>query len=126
MNNDVHKQTAYILKDKHDQLFVCQHAPSMTYAGRRDSDQVTCMVGMFIDDISHDLELGPVKCHYNHVTHSGIDTVKNIECTIVAKETFDWDMSKPMGDRKLNSVKSEDYDTVIQDYNKQKIRTVKL
>lgn len=65
----------------------------MSYAGRKDSDQYALMQGLFIDELSHDLWLGEVKCHRNIGASWGIHTQDNLTCKIVAKKTFVWDMS---------------------------------
>ena len=98
-----HKQTVYLVQDEKGKLTVVQYAPTMSYAGQKDSDQYACMQGLFIDEPSHDLWLGDVKCHRNQGASWGINTVKDLTCKIVAKKTFVWDMSKPMGQRETEA-----------------------
>jgi hypothetical protein len=98
-----HKQTVYLVQDETGKLTVLQYAPTMSYAGQKDSDQYACMQGLFIDELSHDLWLGDVKCHRNQGASWGINTVKDLTCKIVAKKTFVWDMSKPIGQRETET-----------------------
>ncbi len=95
----IHKQTVYIIQDEKGELNIFQYAPTMNYAGQKDSDQYSLMQGLFIDEPSHDLWMGEVKCHRNYGTSSGINTVHNLTCTIISKRSFVWDMAKPMGQR---------------------------
>lgn len=78
--NTAHKQTIYILADESGRLTIAQYAPTMSYAGRRDSDQCALMQGIFIDAISHDLSLGPVGCHRCTAASWGITTQKGLTC----------------------------------------------
>ncbi len=110
---NLHKQSVYIVLDDSGKYHVIQHAPTMNYAGRKDSDQYSLMLGLFIDDISHDLWLGDVNCHLNVHSSSGIQTNKNIKATIVAKKQFTWDMNKPIGERESNSKVTKNFDTLI-------------
>lgn len=109
-----HKQTVYIVQDNSGKLHIVQYAPSMSYSGRRDSDQYALMQGLFIDEISHDLWLGEVVCHLNVHTPSGIQTQINITCKIVAKESFLWDMSAPMGSRKSEVKSTSNYIALVK------------
>ena len=104
-----HKQTVYLVQDEKGKLTVCQYAPTMSYAGQRDSDQYACMLGIFIDEPSHDLWLGDVKCHRNQGASWGINTVKNLTCKIIAKKTFVWDMSKPVIQRETKAKATKNF-----------------
>lgn len=114
-----HKQTVYLIQDEKGKLTVVQYAPTMNYAGRRDSDQYALMQGLFIDNISHDLWLNSVSCHRNIGTHSGIHTIKNLTCKIVAKKSFLWDMSASIGKRELEPKKTSNFDATLKEYHKQ-------
>jgi len=108
-----HKQTVYLVQDEKGKLTVVQFAPTMNYSGRKDSDQYALMQGLFIDELSHDLWLGEVKCHRNQAASWGIHTVKDLTCKIVAKKTFVWDMSKPMGQRESEVKATSNFNELI-------------
>lgn len=115
-----HRQTAYLITDESGKLHIFQYAPTMNYAGRRDSDQYALMQGIFIDTPSHDLAVGSiVACHRNVGTPSGIHTTV-LNCDIVAKQSFDWDMSKPVGERKSNVEEAGNFTELFKKYRDQK------
>lgn len=108
-----HKQSVYIVQDQDSKLHIFQYAPTMTFDGRKDSDQYALMQGLFIDQPSHDLWLGEVICHKNIPSHSGIQTIKGLKATIVAKQSFDWDMNQPLGQRKSNVKETKNFNELI-------------
>lgn len=115
-----HKQTVYLIQDERGKLAVCTYAPTMDYSGRRDSDQYACMLGLFIDEPSHDLWLGDVKCHRNQDASWGIHTVKDLTCKIVAKKTLMWDMSKPIGQRETEAKETKNFSSLLKQIQSQK------
>lgn len=110
------KHTSYLLINEKGNLEIVSYAPDQDYSGRRDSDQYALAQGLFIDDISHDLWLSDVKCHRVVGTPSGLQTIKDLNCKIVAKQTFYWDMSKPMGQRQSDLKKSSKWDEFYSIY----------
>ena len=110
------KHTSYLLINEKGNLEIVSYAPDQDYSGRRDSDQYALAQGLFIDDISHDLWLSDVKCHRVVGTPSGLQTIKDLNCKIVAKRTFYWDMSKPIGQRQSDLKKSSKWDELFAIY----------
>lgn len=117
---NTHKQTVYLVQDEKGKLEIIQYAPTMDYSGRSDRDQYALMQGLFIDEISHDLWVGEVKCHRNIATSFGIETMSDLTRTIVAKESFTWDMSKPMGQRKSDVKQTSNWISALATYHNQK------
>jgi hypothetical protein len=113
MNNEVTKHTGYILINENGNLEMVTYAPDQSYAGRSDKDQYHLAQGLFIDEISHELWLGDVKCNRVVGTPSGLQSVKNLTCKIVAKQTFNWDMSKPIFHRQSDLQKSNSWDELF-------------
>lgn len=109
-----HKQPVYIVLDSSGKYHVCQYAPTMNYAGRKDSDQYSLMLGVFIDEPSHDLWLGPVKCYLNIGTTNQIHTLKNLTYEIVAKKQFMWDMEMPIGQRESETKETKNFLPLIK------------
>ncbi len=70
------------------------------------------MLGLFIDEISHDLWLNEVNCHLNYHTAGGIQT-SPVKGKIVAKKTFDWDMEAPMGKRESNMQQTSNFKPLL-------------
>ena len=114
------KHTGYFLINEKGMLEMVTYAPNQDYSGRKDSDQYTLAQGLFIDEISHDLWLTDVKCHRVVGTASGLQTIKDLNCRIVAKQQFDWDMSKPIGKRQSNLKKSKKWDECFTFYKSKK------
>ena len=110
------KHTGYFLINEKGNLEKVTYAPDQDYSGRRDSDQYALAQGLFIDEISHDLWLTDVKCHRVVGTPSGLQTIKDLTCKIIAKQTFNWDMSKPIGERKSGLKKSSKWDECFNFY----------
>jgi len=104
------KHTSYFLINERGNLEMITYAPDQNYSGRKDSDQYRLAQGLFIDEISHDFWLTDVKCHRVVSTPMGLHTIKGLNCKIIAKRTFDWDMSKPIGQRQSNLKKSSKWD----------------
>jgi len=112
----IEKHTGYFLINEKGNLEMVTYAPDQDYSGRRDSDQYALAQGLFIDDISHDLWLTNVNCHRVVGTPSGLQTIKDLNCKIIAKQTFNWDMSKPIGKRKSGLIKSSKWDECFNFY----------
>jgi len=110
------KHTGYFLINEKGMLEMVTYAPEQDYSGRKDSDQYSLAQGLFIDEISHDLWLADVKCHRVVGTPSGLQAIKDLTCKIVAKQQFDWDMSKPIGQRQSNLKKSSKWDEYFSSY----------
>ena len=108
--NRIAKHTNYLLVNERGKIEMVKYAPDQDYSGRKDSDQYFCMQGLFIDEPSHELWLSEVPCHRIVDAHWGLHTIKGLTCKIVAKSTFNWDMSKPMGERKSDLKKSAKWD----------------
>lgn len=106
----IEKHTGYILVNEKGCLEIITFAPEQNYSGRKDSDQYILAQGLFIKDISHELWLADVECYRVVGTPSGLQTVNNLKCTIVAKQTYKWDMSKPIGERQSDLKKSSKWD----------------
>lgn len=110
------KHTGYFLINEKGELEMVTFAPDQNLSGQRASDSYALAQGLFIDDISHDLWLTEVKCHRVVSTPSGLQTIKNLNCKIVAKQQFYWDMSKPIGERQSNLKKSNKWDECFNFY----------
>jgi hypothetical protein len=104
------KHTGYILINEKGMLEMVTYSPDQNLSGQKASDSYKLAQGLFIDEISHDLWLTDVKCHRVVGTSSGLQTIKDLNCKIVAKQQFDWDMSKPIGERQSNLKKSNKWD----------------
>jgi hypothetical protein len=109
--------TAYFLINEVGKLEMVTYAPDQDLSGQRASDSYALAQGLFIDEISHDLWLTDVKCHRVIGTPSGLHTINGLTCKIVAKQQFDWDMSKPIGERQSNMKKSNKWDECSAFYN---------
>jgi hypothetical protein len=114
------KHTGYFLINEKGNLEMVSYAPDQSYAGRKDSDQYSLAQGLFIDDISHELWLTDVKCHRVVATPSGLQMIKDLNCRIIAKQTFNWDMSKPIGQRQSDLKKSSKWDECFAFYKSKK------
>jgi hypothetical protein len=112
--------THYFVINEKSQLELISHTPDQNYSGQRASDSYALAQGLFIDDISHDLWLTEVTCHRVVGTPSGLQTVKGLTCKIVAKCQHEWDMNKPIGERKQNEKKSAKWDECYLFYKSQK------
>ena len=114
------KHTGYFLINEKENLEMVTYAPDQNYSGCKDSDQYALAQGLFIDEISHELWLTDVKCHRVVGTPSGLQTIKDLNCKIIAKQTFNWDMSKPIGERQSDLKKSSKWDECFTFYKNQK------
>jgi hypothetical protein len=114
------KHTGYFLINEKGQLEMVTYAPEQNLSGQKASDSYALAQGLFIDEISHDLWLTDVKCHRVVGTPSGLHTIKGLNCKIVAKQQFDWDMSKPIGERQSNLKKSNKWDECYTFYTTKK------
>jgi len=114
------KHTGYFLINEKGSLEMVTYAPDQNTTGQRASDSYSLAQGLFIDDVSHELWLTDVKCHRVVGTPTGLHTIKGLNCKIIAKQQFDWDMSKPMGDRQSNLKKSSKWDECFQFYKSNK------
>lgn len=112
----ISKHTGYFLINEKGNIEMVTYAPDQNHSGQRDSDQYALSQGLFIENISHNLWLTDVKCYRVIGTPSGLQTVKNLSCKIIAKQTFNWDMSKPIGDRKIDLKKSSKWDECYSSY----------
>lgn len=119
------KHTSYFLINEKGMLEIVTFAPDQNYSGRKDSDQYALAQGLFIDEISHDLWLTDVKCHRVVGTPSGLQTIKDLICKIIAKQQFDWDMSKPIGERQSNLKKSNKWDECFTFYRNKQLKNLK-
>ena len=115
----VHRQSVYIVLDENKKLALIQYAPTMDYSGKRDSDQYSTMMGLFFDEPTHELWLQEVPCYRNQHSTGGVDTIVGLTCTIIAKQSFDWDMSKPLGERKSNVKETADFSRLLLEYKNQ-------
>lgn len=122
-SSKAHFTTVYIVKDYIGRLHSVTHRPTDGYEGRSDRDQYALMQGLFIDEISHDLAIGPITCHYNQHSHSGINTIKGMKATIVAKQQYVWDYNLPRGERMSNEVHSADWHALLKSYLTQPRKT---
>lgn len=109
-------QTGYFLINEKGNLEMVTYSPDQDYSGRKDSDQYALAQGIFIKDISHDLWLSDVECYRVVHTPSGLHTINGLICKIVAKQTFNWDMSKPIGQRQSDLKKSSKWDECFNFY----------
>ena len=114
------KHTNYLLVNENGKLEMVTYSPDQNYTGQRASDSYALAQGLFIDELSHDLWLTDVACHRVIGTPSGLQSIKNLKCRIVAKWQYDWDMSKPMGERALNEKKSNRWDECYLFYKNNK------
>jgi hypothetical protein len=110
------KHTGYFLINEKGQLEMVTYAPDQNLSGQRASDSYALAQGLFIDDVSHELWLTAVICHRVLGTHQGLETVNGLKCKIVAKQQFEWDMSKPIGERQSNLKKSNKWDECYNFY----------
>lgn len=106
----VAKHTSYLLINEKGNIEMVSYAPEQDYSGRSDRDQYALGQGLFIENISHDLWMADVKCHRVIRASWGLHTIKDLTCKIVAKQSFNWDMSKPMGQRQSDLKKSKCWD----------------
>ena len=114
------KHTSYFLINEKGKLEMVTYSPDQNTSGQRASDSYALAQGLFIDDISHDLWLTEVKCHRVVGTPSGLQSIKDLKCRIVAKQTYNWDMSKPMGERHSDLKKSSKWDECYSFYKNKK------
>lgn len=114
------KHTSYFLINEKGKLEMATYSPDQNTSGQRASDSYALAQGLFIDEISHDLWLTDVKCHRVVGTPSGLQTIKDLNCKIVAKQTYNWDMSKPMGERQSDLKKSSKWDQFYSFYKDKK------
>ena len=113
------KHTAYFLINEKGNLEMVTYAPDQNLSGQKASDSYALAQGLFVDGISHELWLTDVKCHRVVGTPSGLQTIKDLNCKIIAKKTLNWDMSKPMGQRQSDLKKSSKWDECFNFYKKQ-------
>jgi hypothetical protein len=114
------KHTTYFLVNEKGNLEMVTYAPSQNLSGQKASDSYALAQGLFVDAISHELWLTDVKCHRVVGTPSGLQTIKNLNCKIIAKQTFNWDMSKPIGQRQSDLKKSSKWDECFNFYKNKK------
>jgi len=114
------KQTNYFVINEKGKLEMVSYAPDQNYSGQKASDSYLLAQGLFIDEISHDLWLTGVNCHRVVGTPSGLQTIKGLTCKIVAKMQFNWDMSKPIGERQSDLKKSSKWDECYAFYKSNK------
>ncbi len=115
--SNAHLTTDYILQDEKGGLHMYRFRPTDAYAGRRDSDQYALMLGMQINEPSHDL-LGSIDCRLVQHSHSG-PVSSNTRCYIVAKRSHVWDYSQPIGKRESNVVATNHWDSFLTKYRAQ-------
>lgn len=108
--NTTAKHTGYFLVNEKGNLEMVTYAPNQNLSGQSAFDSYALAQGLFIDEISHELWLTDVKCHRVVGTPSGLQTIKDLKCNIIAKQTFNWDMSKPIGKRQSDLKKSSKWD----------------
>jgi hypothetical protein len=114
------KHSNYFLINEKGKLEMVTFSPDQNTSGQRASDSYSLAQGLFIDEISHDLWITEVKCHRVVGTPSGLQTIKGLSCKIVAKNQYDWDMSKPIGQRIVDLKKSTKWDECYYFYSKTK------
>ena len=114
------KHTAYFLINEKGNLELVTYAPDQNLSGQKASDSYALAQGLFIDEVSHELWLTDVKCHRVVGTPSGLQTIKDLNCRIIAKQTFGWDMSKPIGQRQSDLKKSSKWDECFNFYQNKK------
>jgi len=112
------KHTCYFLINEKGVLELITYAPDQNTSGQRASDSYALAQGLFINNCSHDLWLTDVKCHRVVGTPIGLQTINNLTCKIIAKQTFNWDMSKPIGERQSDLKKSSKWDECFSFYTK--------
>lgn len=110
------KHTGYFLINEKGALEMVTFAPDQNLSGQKASDSYALAQGLFIDEISHDLWLTEVKCHRVIGTPSGLQTIKDLNCKIVAKQQFNWDMSKPIGERQSDLKRSSKWNECFAFY----------
>lgn len=115
---NAHKTTVYILHDNKGQLHMYNFRPTDSYAGRSDRDQYALAQGLHINNPSHDIELGAIDCRIVYSTHSGLQS-KPISAVILAKRSFVWDYSKPIGQRESNVAESASWLAILKEYQSQ-------
>lgn len=118
--NTIAKHTCYFLINEKGNLEMVTYAPDQNLSGQKASDSYALAQGLFIDEISHDLWLSEVKCHRVFGTPWGLESIKNLTCKIIAKQTFMWDMSKPIGQRQSDLKKSNKWDECFNYYKSKK------
>jgi hypothetical protein len=116
MKNTITKHTVYLLVNEKGNLEMVTYAPDQNSSGQSASDSYAIAQGLFIDKVSHELWLTEVKCHRIVDTPSGLQRIKDLNCRIVAKQTFNWDMSKPIGERQSDMKKSSKWDECFTFY----------
>jgi hypothetical protein len=114
------KHTAYFLINEKGNLELVTYAPDQNLSGQKASDSYALAQGLFINEVSHELWLTDVKCHRVVGTPSGLQTIKDLNCRIIAKQTFGWDMSKPIGQRQIDLKKSSKWDECFNFYKNKK------
>lgn len=114
------KHTNYLVINENGGLDIVTYSPEQNYSGQLASDSYALAQGLFFNEISHDLWVGCVKCHRVVGTAGGLHTIKDLNCKIVAKQTYEWDMTKPLGQRKTNTQKSKKWDEFFTYYYKSK------
>lgn len=115
----INKQSTYIIKDENGKLSIFHYAPDQDLSGQKASDSYSLMMGLFIDNPSHELWIGDVVCHRNTPVAWGVSTKKDIICQIVAKQQYLWDMSKPIGRRQSDVKKTSNFDVLFASIIKQ-------
>lgn len=121
---NAHFTSAFILKGSNGKLHSYQFRPTENYTHHRPSgsDVGVIACGTFIVLPTHDVSVGDeVECKICTMSHSGIQTTKQ-NLTIVAKESYVWDYSKPIGQRKESQFKSGEFDTLFKQYREQPIK----
>ncbi len=121
MKNTTQKQkhTAYFLINEKGNLELVTYAPDQNLSGQKASDSYALAQGLFINEVSHELWLTDVKCHRVVGTPSGLQTIKDLNCRIIAKQTYNWDMSKLIGQRQSDLKKSSKWDECFAFYKNQ-------
>lgn len=120
MTTTIAKHTNYFLLNEKGQVEMVTYSPDQNTSGQRASDSYALAQGLFIDAISHDLWMNEVKCHRVVGTPSGLQTIKDLNCKIIAKQTYDWDMSLPMGKRATDLKKTSNWDELFTAYRNKK------
>ena len=118
MKTQIAKHTNYFLINEKGHLEIVTYSPDQNTSGQRASDSYALAQGLFIDELSHELWLADVKCHRVVGTPSGLQTIKGLNCRIVAKQTYNWDMSKPIGERQTELKKSNKWEECFTFYTK--------
>jgi len=110
-----HKTSVYILQDETGKLHVYTHRPTDPYEGRKDRDQYDLALGLKIKNPTHELWIGEIECILVTGYSCGLlETSK--KCVIVAKESYIWDYTKPVGQRKSEQKISKRYTEAFQVY----------